>query len=64
MENKRKRYEIICPHCGKVQYACKSIFHEWGVEDGGHGTCLECKGIMRLIFSEESQTMKAEKWEG
>ena len=35
MEDKRKRYEIICPHCGKVQYACKSIFHEWGVEDGG-----------------------------
>ncbi len=60
--DKRKRYEIICPYCGKVQYACKSILHEMGVEDGGYGKCLDCGERMRLIFSEESQDMKAEKW--
>ena len=58
-----KRYEIICPYCGKVQYACKSIFHEWGVADGGHGCCLGCRKAMRLVFSERLQAMKAERWE-
>lgn len=62
MSDARKRYEITCPYCGKVQYACKSIFHEWGIADGGHGTCLECKEFMRLIFNEKEQVMKAEKW--
>ena len=62
MEDTRKRYRIVCPHCGKVQYACKSILHEMGVEVGGHGKCLDCGERMRLIFSEESQDMKAEKW--
>lgn len=62
VEDTRKRYKIVCPYCGKVQYACKSIFHEWGMADGGHGTCLECKESMRLIFNEEEQAMRAEKW--
>ncbi|MCX4351740.1 MAG: hypothetical protein OSJ60_08885 [Lachnospiraceae bacterium] len=61
--SKEKRYKIICPYCGRTQYACKSIFHEMGVADGGHGTCLECKEHMRLIFNEKEQLMKAEKWE-
>ena len=39
----RKRYEITCPYCGRVQYACRSTFHEWGVADGGHGICLGCR---------------------
>ena len=63
MKDTRQRYEITCPYCGKVQYACKSIFHELGVDDGGNGTCLECKGTMRLIFNEKEQTMKAVRWE-
>lgn len=45
-----KRYEISCPHCGKVQYACLSIIHTWGVADGGHGSCMDCKESMRLVF--------------
>lgn len=61
MEDTRKRYEITCPHCGKIQYACKSILHEWGIAEGGHGTCLECKGLMRLILHEKEQIMRAEK---
>ena len=61
MEDTRKRYEITCPYCGKLQYACKSIFHEMGIEDGGRGTCLECKKVMRLIFCNEKQEMRAEK---
>lgn len=58
-----KRYKITCPYCGKVQYACKSVFHEMGIADGGHGTCCECKKPMHLIFNEELQSMKAEIWE-
>lgn len=63
MEDTRKRYEITCPHCGKVQYACKSLFHELGVADGGYGRCLNCEEAMRLIFNEEIQAMRTEKWE-
>ncbi len=58
-----KRYKIICPYCGKVQYACKSVFHELGVEAGGYGRCLGCRKAMRLVFSERLQAMKAERWE-
>lgn len=62
MEDNRKRYKIICPHCQKVQYACKSILHEMGMYDAGHGTCLECKNLMRLRYNPETETMQAEKW--
>ena len=31
MKDSRKRYKIICPYCGKEQYACKSIAHELGI---------------------------------
>lgn len=62
-DNKRKRYEIICPYCGKVQYACKSIAHEMGLSDLGSGTCLGCKGLMKLIYEPETDTMKAWTWE-
>ena len=61
--DKRKRYEIICPYCGNVQYACKSILHEMGIEDGGRGKCLDCGKHMRLIFDGESQNMRSEKWQ-
>lgn len=54
-----KRYEIICPHCGKVQQACLSIFHTWGAADGGRGTCLDCKKNMRLVFDYETEEMTA-----
>lgn len=60
---KNERIMIICPYCGKVQCACKSIAHEMGLSDCGHGTCLKCKGFMRLKFNEDSQEMIAEKWE-
>ncbi len=63
VKDNRKRYKIICPYCGKVQYACKSIMHELGIEDAGHGGCLECKGFMKLLYNAESDTMTAEKWE-
>ena len=63
MDDERKRYEITCPYCGKVQYACKSILHEMGIEDGGRGKCLSCGGAMCLIFNEELQEMKADRWQ-
>lgn len=62
-QDSRKRYKITCPHCGRVQYACKSIFHEMGIYDAGRGGCLECKEPMKLIYNPEADTMQADKWE-
>ena len=62
MEDKRKRYRITCPYCGKVQYACKSLFHEMGIEDAGHGTCLDCGGFMKLIYDRSADEMTAGIW--
>lgn len=63
MEGKRKRYQIICPYCGKVQYAYKSIFQEMGVADAGHRDCMECGGFMKLIYNQSADVMVAEIWE-
>jgi hypothetical protein len=60
-QDNRKRYKIICPYCGRVQYACKSIFHEMGVYDAGHGICLRCDGSMRLKYNPEADAMQAKK---
>ena len=54
-----KRYEITCPYCGKVQYACLSILHTWGVADGGQGACSKCKKAMTLVFNYEAEIMTA-----
>ena len=63
MKDNRKRYEITCPRCGKIQYACKSIFHEMGMYDTGHGRCLGCREHMRLQYDPKTDTMEAIKWE-
>ncbi|MDE6365168.1 MAG: hypothetical protein K2L86_13060 [Lachnospiraceae bacterium] len=57
-----KTYKIVCPHCGKEQYACKSMFQEIGI-DAGIGTCLHCQERMILIYNQENDTMAAGKWE-
>lgn len=62
-EDKRKRYQINCPYCGKAQYACKSMLHEMRYYEAGRGTCMNCKGFMKLICNPESDTMTAEEWE-
>jgi predicted nucleic-acid-binding Zn-ribbon protein len=60
MEDKRPRYEIVCPKCGKVQYACKSILQEgFGMDEFGAGTCIECGLFMSLKFDRETETMTA-----
>lgn len=59
--DKRKRYQIICPYCGKVQYACKSMLHEMGYNEAGYGTCIGCKGFMKLVYNPKSDTMTARK---
>ena len=61
-EHNQKRYKITCPHCGKIQYACKSILHIWGMYDLGHGICLGCNKLVRLIYNPETDEMRAEKW--
>lgn len=63
MNNKRKTYQITCPSCNTTIYACKSIFHEMGMHDLGHGSCPYCKTLMRLKFDPETDTMQAERWE-
>lgn len=34
-----------------------------GIANGGYGRCLDCGEAMRLIFDEEIQAMRAEKWD-
>ena len=63
MEDNRKRYEITCPHCGKIQYACKSIAHKMGIYDLGIGNCLECENSMRLQYDPKTDSMEAIRWE-
>ena len=58
----RKRYRIICPYCGRVQYACKSMLHEMGYNEAGCGICMECRKFMKLAYSPESDTMTAGEW--
>lgn len=55
----RKRHKIVCPNCGKTQYACKSIFQEIGI-DAGCGRCLECNGFMKLVYDADKDVMIAE----
>lgn len=62
-KDKQKRYEIICPYCGKAQYACKSLAHDWGIADAGHGNCLKCGGFMKLLYNQKNDSMTAEEWE-
>lgn len=62
-EDNQKRYKVVCPHCGRIQYACKSILHTWGLNDYGYGTCLKCGNPMRLIYSPETDKMQAATWE-
>lgn len=54
-----KRYDIMCPYCGKKQQACLSILQTWGLADGGRGNCLDCKKTMSLVFDYETETMTA-----
>lgn len=56
-----KIYKIICPYCGEVQYAQKSIVQEWGLNIG-HGTCLYCYGFMKLNYDDKNDIMIAEEW--
>lgn len=57
----RKRYKTICPWCGEVQYACKSIGQSIGLALFGFGICLECNKSMNLIYDESNDIMRTEK---
>lgn len=58
--DEQKRYRITCPYCGKVQYACKSMCQEAGI-NAGHGTCQYCYASMKLVFDYDRDTMESEK---
>lgn len=58
-----KRYEIICPVCKKHLWACKSIFHDMGLNEHGAGRCSGCKSFLNLSFNPENETMKAVLYE-
>lgn len=62
-EDDRKRYEITCPHCGEIQYACKSIGQSIGLALFGFGICLKCNKSMNLIYDKSNDTMRTEKIE-
>ena len=53
---KEKRYKVICCKCNKEIYATKSIFHEMGMFDLGHGRCLHCNTSLQLIYEPETET--------
>jgi phage FluMu protein Com len=54
-----KVYAITCPWCNKERGVTKSIFHDMGLCDFGRATCPGCKTELNLIYSPESDTMKA-----
>ena len=60
-DDDRKRYEITCPHCGEVQYVCKSIGQSIGLALFGFGICLDCNKAMNLIYDESNDIMRTEK---
>lgn len=55
-----KRYKIICPSCGRVQYACKSILQKMGLSVG-YAACFYCNEMMQLIYCYETDSMTAEE---
>ena len=60
MENLNgKSYKIICPGCGKVQYACKSLGHKLGILDAGYGECLECALSLKIVYDPDKDDMTA-----
>lgn len=63
MEDTRKRYKCECAKCQHIFYACKSIFHEWGMLESGCGSCPECETFLRLIFDEKNNKMLSVLWE-
>ena len=60
----RKRYSCICPICGKKFWACKSILQEdFGMLDGGCGSCPKCKTFHNLTVDEKNKRMIVMPWE-
>ncbi|OHW62183.1 hypothetical protein EUAN_12520 [Andreesenia angusta] len=62
-KDNRKRYEIECPECGKILWACKSLFQEMGMLDAGHGSCMECGTFLNLTLDKENDRMIAIRFE-
>jgi|GEM_PF-3842206 len=58
----RQAYKIVCPSCGKHLLAHKSLAHEMGLLGLGHGTCLNCKKSMRIIYDPEQDAMQTKIW--
>jgi hypothetical protein len=54
-----KRYKIICCNCGEDIYATKSIFHQMGMLDLGHGRCCYCNTSLQLIYNPDNDTMSS-----
>jgi transcription elongation factor Elf1 len=61
MDN-RKRYEGICPKCGKTMYICKSIAMIEGINTGT-GNCPQCGLFLHMKFNQEEQRMDLEPFE-
>ncbi len=62
-EDNRKRYKCVCPICGEVFWACKSIFQEsYAMHEFGAASCIKCKTFLRLTYHPESNTMSTARY--
>lgn len=61
--DKRKRYHIKCPKCGRELYVCRSIAQEMGMSSLGHGSCLNCHTFLHIEYKAGDDVMIAELWD-
>lgn len=61
--DKRKRYPIKCPKCGRELYVCRSIAQEMGMSSLGHGSCLNCHTFLHIEYKAGDDVMIAELWD-
>lgn len=59
--DEQKRYRITCPYCRKIQYACKSMCQEMGI-NVGHGICQYCYDTIKLTFDYGRDVMETGKF--
>lgn len=59
----KERYSCKCPVCGHEFWAAKSLAHEMGILDGGHGSCPSCGTFHNLTLDEGNKKMLVKPWD-
>lgn len=57
-----KYYPATCCACGTEFLAAKSILHELGMHEHGHGRC-QCGAFLNLRFIPDEERMETKLWE-